>query len=507
MRKFYFIFLMSLIMAFNSCSESKTDFYYVLPYYTVPTYIVPGTTNSYGEYAISFGNYVNGQTRAAINSDSNTGYDDFSLYVWTQDSVVMDGWHTKWVSDGWAYAGVDNQQTKYFDNFVNEYNFIGIIPQTNSSVVNGVVTTEVESFVVDNEATTDTPKEFLYAATTVQKAQYSQGAIMNFKHGNAKVYLKFTSNDANTEIIDYYPATDGYKVYTMTATTVPTLGPLATDIEISEEDMEYINSRYTSSKGFTSYQSSNVISGDLEENMWQYLIGKYPTLSSITIGNWNSYVSNTNMRLIHIDKNGHTSADNDSYRAVFVNVQNVNWNEYSTSGNEGVKDIVVVPATSVIGDGTDAVLSVYPTNAYVDVSLNGLNWTVFDTDDIQKFTKPTTKITSNSVDNAIASPTTWYALPCNNTNLGFTIKFSYVYKGVNVYDSRVFIPAGECQWEEGKYYAYIIQINGRGNGHVEPNNIDADDPVIEEVSNNEIKLFSVEFSDYSNGGVVIKEIK
>ena len=84
---------------------------------------------------------------------------------------------------------------------------------------------------------------------------------------------------------------------------------------------------------------------------------------------------------------------------------------------------------------------------------------------------------------------------------------SYKYKGVNVYDARVFIPSTECQWSEGKYYTYIIQINGRGNGKQEPNNPEANDPTITTSAKNEIKLFKVEFSEYTPVAPIIKEIK
>ena len=382
-------------------------------------------------------------TRAVSNSASGTGYDDFSLYVWTKDSTVINNWHTTWAGAGWTYVNVESgQYLKYFDNFVDKYNFIGIIPQTTSYLSNGSVTTAVSGFITDDE--TNTPKEFLYATTSVSKAEYNKGATMNFLHGNAKIYLKFTSNDENTQIIDYYPGQAGYNVYTMTATTVPTLGPLLTAINISDEDIEFINSRYTASKGFSSYQSSNVINGSLDENMWEYLVNKYPTLSSISLGNWGSYVSNPNMRLVHIDKTGHTSADNDSYRAVWVNVQNVNWSSYTVSGSTGVDDIIVLPATSVLGNGSDAILASYPTNANVNVSLDGLNWAITGTNNTITYTKPVTNIISNNVNLSVPSPSAWYTLPCNEPTVGYTVKLSYIYKGTAVYDARVFIPASEC---------------------------------------------------------------
>jgi hypothetical protein len=232
MKKFLFV-LMTALFTLVSCDETNTNLY-VLPYYAVPTYIIPGTSNNQGQFAIAFGGYTNGQTRAIINSESQTGYDDFTLYSWTKDSVVMDKYHAKWVDNGWTYVGVDGQQLKYFDNFVDEYNFIGVIPQTTASIANGVVTTNAESFAVDNESTTDTPKEFLYAVTTVAKANYGSGVNMNFAHGNAKVYLAFTSDDANTEILDYAPAVDGYTIYEIGCKPSPALGPKLTDVEITD---------------------------------------------------------------------------------------------------------------------------------------------------------------------------------------------------------------------------------------------------------------------------------
>jgi hypothetical protein len=108
-------------------------------------------------------------------------------------------------------------------------------------------------------------RELLYATATVQKANYANGATLNFNHANVKVYVKFTSDDSETEIVDFTPYTPGtpgqaawdetidVTTYQMTATTIPTLGPLTNAIDISDEDMAYVNSKYTASKGFSSY--------------------------------------------------------------------------------------------------------------------------------------------------------------------------------------------------------------------------------------------------------------
>lgn len=509
-KRFYFYALTLLTVLLSSCDQDINVSCPYLPYYTTPTYITPGTNTNNGNSPITFTAYSNGQpiTRASVVSASGEGYDDFTLYVWTKDSVVMDKYHTQFVSPGWTYVGVDGQQLKYFDNFVDQYNFIGVMPQTTASISNGAVTTSVEGFTVDNEQTTDTPKEFLYEATTLGKEKYSEGVTMSFKHGNAKVYLKFTSNDSGTEIIDYYPSSGGYHEYEMQGKPFVAVGPLLTAVAISDEDIDYINSHYSVSTEWKGYYSSNVtINGDLNTDMLGYLKNKYD-FTGIQLENWGNYINNDNMRLVHLEKTGKKVKDNDSYRGFFVNISNVTLVDKGMAGSSGVNDIVVLPATSSNGTGSDAVLSTYPQTADVTVSLNGLSWSTTSTGNSLTFTKPTTKVTSNDTNSAIASPTTWYTLPCNASNVGYTVKFSYVYKGTTVYDSRVFIPATECQWTEGKYYTYIIQINGRGNGHVEPNNPEANDPVIEGApQNNEIKLFKVEFNAYQDGGVVIKEIK
>lgn len=483
-----------------------------------PSYIIPGTKNAKGENAITFSNYSDARqafTRASVNSLSNTNYDDFTLFTWTNDSVVMNGFHVTYVDgnpSGWAYFNVDNQPIKYFDNFVDKYNFLGVIPMTDvqMSESDNLVKVNVEGFTVDNETTTDTPKEFLYAVTTVAKAEYEKGATINFKHGNAKVYLKFTSNDPNTEIIDYYPNTSGYHVYEINTKPTPVIGPLLSEIEITDEDIEYINNRYASSLGWISYYSKNtVIDGDLNNSMSVYLNGKYDNVKLASgQGNWAQYLQNPNMRLVHIEKTGHTSQDNDSYRGWFVNVQNVTLVDKGESGSQGKEGIIMLPATSINGDGSDAVLATYPQTAEATLSINGLSWSEITTSNSVTYSLPTTKITSNNTNSPIASPTTWYNLPFNTNNVGYTVKISYMYKGIAVYDARIWLPASECQWEGGKYYTYIIQINGRGNGKQDPNNIEGDDPIVENnPSKQEIKVFKVEFTDYEDTEPIIKEIK
>ena len=291
----------------------------------------------------------------------------------------------------------------------------------------------------------------------------------------------------------------------MTATTVPTLGPLLSGINISDDDIAFINSKYTASKGFTSYQTSNVITGDLDENMWEYLINKYPSLSSIDLGNWDNYISNSNMRLIHIDKNGQKTTAGDSYDGVWVNVQNVNWNNPTTTQTvihhdavpavpeSGHKGIIVLPATSVLNNGSDAVLSSLTATADVNIPISGDGATYTETSTMSELTFSVPG--ANAGSDAVYSPTTFYSLPKDAAQDGLTIKFSYVYKGTTVYDARVWIPSERCQFAEGKIYTYTIFIKGLGNGTSDPSDADEDDPIVK--PSNGISL-QVNILDYEN---------
>ena len=583
MKKVVLLFLTTFALTLNySCTQD-------VDVNVFPSYVTPGTTNSNGQYAIAFSNYQNGQsTRALVESNSNTGYDDFSLYAWTENGTIMNPYHTQWVNKGWTYVGVDNQELQYFDNFIDEYNFIGIIPQqTNNPINNGKVAVATESFLVDNETMTDTPKEFLYATLTVPKAKYAEGLTVNFKHGNAKVYLKFTSDDPNTQIIDYapsspeVPATPATETYTNKTTKFIDELVARNEVQIAIGFYGVNSPKLTSTQPNPLYVGSNNTSNGWLAKDWLLSIKDavnsqfiYYRLNQVnnstskteTTEDWESAASNKNIFMMKLadgvnatdfangndafatalkahqtDWVGGKPADSfwamfeqayaEGWRVIRINQSDTNPNQVLvflssnietstqvctvTPGIEyqpaviGKEGVVVLPATSTIGNGSDAVLATYPTKATAEVSLDGINWNTTETNNILTFSKPTTKVTSSISDDvhAIPSPTTWYALPCNDENVGYTVKVSYNYKGVNVYDARVFIPANEAQWEEGKYYTYIIQLNGKGNGHVEPNDVNAEDPTVNEPIKHEIKLFKVEFAEYGYGTTIIKEIK
>ena len=484
MKKILFTFLFVALMFIGCSTENiNTNIYPIFPYVG---YYQPYSSNSNGQFVI--GGYVNGSRITRAEAYEIDGYTNFALYCWTSDSVVMgpgcynastDGYyHGVFTNNMWGYT----EDLKYFNNDEDSYNFIGIIPQENiQEYSNQTVTVQAEDFKVDNKEINNyyDNNELLIARTTVAANSYSQGATLNFEHQNAIIKLQFkTTDNKELEIIDYYTDNNAYDVYEVSGKPFPVVGVKLTEIEISDEDIEYINSRYQSSLGWISYYSnSTVIDGDLQANMITYLKTKYG--NSVIGSNWTNYANNENMRLVHIDKSGHTAADNDSYRAWFINIQNMQFTQTSSGSSASVPGIVILPATSENQTGKDAILSTFPQNVSATISLDNIAWSQNTSINTLTFTKPSGVITTSK-----ESPTNWYTFPAiANTNygenFGFTIKFSYIFDGITKYDARVYIPAADCNWQAGKYYTYIIKLKNNKPGHINPNNPEADDPVIE----------------------------
>ena len=582
MKKFFYSFLFILSIFLNSCSQDvNVNMPPIWPYIG---YYQPYVTNTNGQYII--GGYINGQTtrsftRSMLHEGEGASYDNFTLYVYTPDSTIMNPYHGVFSGNTWGYT----ENLKYFDNFVSEYGFIGIIPESANQTYdesNHSVTVEANAFTVENENSegyTDT-KEILYATTNVSKENYPNGATLSFNHANAKVYLKFKSNDPNTQIIDYSPYNPGSPEVPATSGTITTetrqskvidelvagnivgwpyavdanlsstqannfynginrennngqdwlaanwLSSLANDVnsqfEYYDENGNKINPDNTSWKwpidntlaqGATSNNKKNKIFFKLKDSVNKEDFANGNDVFWNTLCEHENDWSNGSASLKDIFKKsydegwrviriGYISNWNSSGQSVGTCVWLVNNTQMTltvttiTGGTEyqpavpatGKEGIIVLPAISELQDGTDAILSNYPTNANITVSVgNPLVWESTDFNNSFIFTKPEGTLGTNT----IKSPTTWFTFPkvSNNIgNLGFTVKFSFIYKGVTVYDARIYIPSNQCNWEEGKYYEYIININGRGNGHdtiVDPNGID---PIIENPILNEITV-------------------
>lgn len=485
-------------------------------------------TNSNGEYAITFTKAPT--TKATMSAWSIfDGYDKFQLFAWNTDGAIMNPFKVKGVGSEYKYNGVDDQSLQYFKKQYNAYNFIGIIPEDAAATLTDttVTVTGVESFIVDDkrvetDIVADSPKEFLYAQATVAKADYGNNVTLPFKHGNALLKLSFKSNRNDTELLDYTPYSAGTPgtpgtpawdetvrdttyTYEMTATTTPTQGPAIAEIGISDEDIAYINDKYTASKGFYSWQTNNVITGPLNENMYAYLLSKYPALATATLNNWASNVTNSNMRLIHIDKTGQYN----TYVGVWVNVQNVNFNAggtmhvtETTVHHDAVPGTPATPATGLKGirvfsadsTTTGLVHVAHTLNAKAIVTPTTFTWEdrAVATDSIQFSLPEATVLVSEQW-----SPTTFYAIPGDVDLNYFVVKLSYKYDGVKVYDVRVPLTLPTNGLVAGKYYHYIINITSTGNGTTDPAEAETDKDEIEIVDNPIIVIVST--TDYTEG--------
>lgn len=216
--KNYLITAISFLMIVTSCVKIDDTFNNRIP------------TNPKGEYAIVFSNPNNRNTKAVANSISGTGYDSFSLFSWNSinDTIMKPYLVEADNAASYKYDVIPNQELKYFKKVANWYDFIGVIPTNKTmTLADGNVKVEgLTSFTVDDKKVeqavnlTDTlywknglaansPEEFLWAYKRVSKADYGNTVELPFNHGNALVFIGFSSDKTDTKIIDYIPGTPG----------------------------------------------------------------------------------------------------------------------------------------------------------------------------------------------------------------------------------------------------------------------------------------------------------
>lgn len=568
MKKFLLFLILGSIL-FTSCDKDIviTPTIVIPGYFSgTPTYINPGTTNSQGEYAITFGQYVPSSTRAAQADGgiSGLGYDDFNLFAWNSDEAVMNPFHIQAYGEGkYAYVGVDNQDTLYFKNGYNDYKFIGVIPRSvEMNKVDGldaVNVTGVESFTIEeedvNEKTVNTPKEFLYCQTTVDKSDYPNPVSLNFRHGNSKVYIKFMSDDDNTKILDFTPYTPGSPEIPAVAPSKTTLSEKRKMFDLLAEGntvgypfnvfQETNGGKYEGYKGNffnihpntyltnerlavlmplvnAQFKYVNENGADISDVNWKYgedrqnkVFLKFAdgvNATSFIAGDdafWTNLTDDekaalqnykdSGCRVIRINQleNGDYFVWGESY-GTFMDTTS-RYFTILTGGSpavpavpeSGIRGIVVLPAESTIGDGSDAVKTTFTKTANVSIPITGnAVYSEQSTIDRVIYSAPVDNITST----AIRSNTIFYSLPKKNVNDGMTIKFSYTYKGTTIYDARVWVPSNMCRFDEGYTYTYIINIKGSEyNGTIDPDDADENDPKV--IKNNGIELF-VNVIDY-----------
>ena len=235
------------------------------------------SVNSKGEYLIQFG--AKG-TRALASSTSQTGYDQFNLYVWNSNNdTIMKPYMVQALSPSkYEYATVPNQELKYFSNAASYYDFTGVIPTTHKETVLGdtIKVDTIKAFTIDDARVTgtliaDSPEEFLWAYKRVQKADYPNVVDLNFKHQNALIYLGFSSDRDDTKLLDYVPGIpDSPETYdTVKAeynvrigasyNIILRNGPTVANAPFTQADIDYINSMFTlTTFNFTTLQQDTV---------------------------------------------------------------------------------------------------------------------------------------------------------------------------------------------------------------------------------------------------------
>lgn len=102
-----------------------------------------------------------------------------------------------------------------------------------------------------------------------------------------------------------------------------------------------------------------------------------------------------------------------------------------------------------------------------------------------KFTSPAASEIGTTRVMATASPTTYYAIPKNNTT-GFTFHVSYELTAVEsgerivVQDATVHVPSTNANWKGNNHYTYIFRITKNSNGTTgDPGTIHPDDPNVD----------------------------
>lgn len=214
--KNFFLAIVLIVMTIASCTKIESTFNNGVP------------TNPKGEYAILFGNR-SVSTKATITSASQTGYDEFSLFSWNaiNDTIMKPYTVQTNGANSYQYDEVSGQELQYFKKTADWYDFIGVIPTTHTMTLkDGAVKVDgLTSFVVDDKRAetavnltdslywsaslaADSPEEFLWAQKRVEKAEYANAVNLPFNHGNALIFLGFSSDRNDTKLLDYTPHVD-----------------------------------------------------------------------------------------------------------------------------------------------------------------------------------------------------------------------------------------------------------------------------------------------------------
>ncbi len=547
------LIIIPLILSMISCAKINSTFSNL------------AFTNEKGEYAIVFTNKAT--TKAAVNPVSSKGYDEFSLYTWNSNNEIIMNPYVVQAEDAdtYTYEGIGSQTLQYFKNNADSYSFIGVIPTSDATLNNGSLTVGVESFVVDdkkaegNGVKVDSPKEFLWARTDVNKVDYNKVVTLPFKHGNALLYLGFISDDANTEIIDYTPDIPGNSVSgTKTTEHAKMFDLLAQGKLVGYGLTKFQGDEHGEYRGFTGnyFNINPYLTGNsyitqerlaelmplvnaqfiyTDENCnlvdkWEYGVDKKDKMflkfadgvdaTEFIAGNdafWTNLTDtektalknhhDSGCRIIRIERldDGKYFAWGESYGLV-VNTTDRDFKVINggTIGYPATPSIPGIRVFSAKSDPTDGYAHLAHTNTADAIVSTGL---AFDnrvtSSDVIQYSLPanTTIPVGTTEGDAVYSPTTFYSIPGDTGLTHFVVKISYIYKGVTVYDVRVPIELPTAGLESGKYYKYIINIKSTSNGTNNP--VEAKDEKNDiDIIDNPI-LVTVDVTDYEEGDMKI----
>ena len=518
-------------------------------------------TNEKGEYAIVFTNKAT--TKALVNPVSSKGYDEFSLYTWNSNNEIIMNPYVVQAEDAdtYTYEGIGSQTLQYFKNNADSYSFIGVIPTTDVTLNNGTITVGVESFVVDdkkaegNGVKVDSPKEFLWARTDVNKVDYNKVVTLPFKHGNALLYLGFISDDANTEIIDYTPEIPWKPGDPVTKTTLSVKRKMF-DLMAEGKFVGYpLTSQQETMGGYYTGQLGNFMNLDPSHGAYNY-VSKDRLAELMPLVNAQFVYTDENGNVINTDwvygenrkdkvfiafADGVSATDfidgNDAFWKNLTDTEKAAMKKYHDSGcrvlriNQlangeyfawgesyglvqnttsryltiinGIPGLPGIRVFSAKSDPTDGYAHLPHTNTADATISTGLAFDnrVTSSDVIQYSLPENTVPVGTTESDAIYSPTTFYSIPGDDDLTHFVVKVSYVYKGVTVYDVRVPIELPTAGLESGKYYKYIINIKSTSNGTNNP--VEAKDEKNDiDIIDNPI-LVTVGITDYEYGDMKI----
>ncbi len=531
-----FLAFVALMAMFASCVKFEGTFDNRIP------------TNTKGEYAILFSN-PSSRTRATISSTSGTGYDEFSLFAWNSiNDTIMNPYLVQ--ADGVAsykYDGIGSQTLQYFKRVSDWYDFIGIIPTNHSTELKDstVKVTGLTSFVVDDKRVeqavnltdtlywntglaVDSPEEFLWSYKRVEKANYGSTVELPFNHGNALVFLGFSSDRDDTKLIDYVPGTPDIPATPDVNDTTDTW------INLKKSSNAVATSTALKGPGETSYTNAAPIPAALVAEIKSYYsidngaAGDYDLRLGLSI--WPNSITYKQLRVVkdipaeykitvdihgegiymdffdaikYLNDNGYylQPGTTGGKPAVFDNkyiildayvngaaytITALNWGEVSsvpqytivtTPGTpaqpgkpalEGVR-VFSADSTGVNNLPTDTLYCVHiPHTTVADATISSTGCVLSNritSDDVIQFSLPATTTLSST---PVWSPSTFYALP-GDTDFNFiVVKLSFTYNGVTSYDVRVPIHLPDGGLVPGKYYKYEIYITSTGNGTNDP---------------------------------------